>query len=296
MTVGIFDGVHRGHKYIIDKLVSVARQRNGESVLVTLWPHPREVLDRSKGIKVITTLEEKQKILMIYPIDHLVILPFTWAFSELNYCEFIQQFLVEKLAIKHLIMGYNHRFGKNREGNYEKLKVSADDYGFTVEHLDPFEIHGKRISSSVIRKALLEGLVDRANQYLGYPYPLSGNVAGGSKVGRKIGFPTANIVPCESNKLVPGDGVYAVEVVTGDHAHQGMLNIGDRPTVNENPELTSIEVHIFNFDNNIYGQPVTIRFIGRIRDEMKFGSIEELRLQLIKDKEVALNILNPGKE
>ncbi|MBL7112626.1 MAG: bifunctional riboflavin kinase/FAD synthetase [Bacteroidales bacterium] len=296
-TVGIFDGVHLGHKYIIEKLISGARERGGESVLVTLWPHPGEVLSQSaKGVKLITTLEEKIQVLSRYPIDHLVILEFTKEFSELSYCEFIQQFLVEKLGICHLIVGYNHRFGKNREGDIKKLRSCARNYNFSIEHLEPFSVDGKRISSSLIRQALEDGSADRANQYLGYPFFVSGKVAGGSKVGRSIGFPTANIVPDRSNKMIPGDGVYAVEVYVEGEIQQGMLNIGTRPTVNSNTDLTTIEVNIFEFERDIYEQLVELRFIGRIREEMKFGSIDELRLQLIKDSEVALKILSSRKD
>ncbi len=293
VTVGIFDGVHLGHKYIIEKLISRAKEKNGESVLVTLWPHPREVLNQSAdGTKLITTLEEKEEVLSRYPIDHLVILEFTKEFSNLSYCEFIKQFLVEKLGICHLIVGYNHRFGKNREGDIKKLRSCAKKYNFSMEHLEPFSVNEKRISSSLIRKALSEGSVDRVNQYLGYPFFVSGKVTGGSKLGRSIGFPTANIVPDRSNKLIPGDGVYAVEVIVEGEIFPGMLNIGTRPTVSSNPEHTTIEVNIFEFKRDIYERSVELRFIGRIRNEMKFGSVEELRLQLIKDKEVALKILS----
>jgi len=240
-TVGIFDGVHLGHKYIIEKLVAGARERNYESVLVTLWPHPREVLNKSAaGLQMITTLEEKEQILSQYSIDHLVILEFTKEFSELSYCEFIQQFLVDKLGISHLIVGYNHRFGNNREGEIEKLKSCAERFNFSVEQLEPFNIDGNMISSSVIRQALADGLVDHANQYLGHPFFVSGKVAGGSKVGRSIGFPTANIVPDTPGKLIPGDGVYAVEAGINGETHQGMLNIGTRPTVNSDPDHTTI--------------------------------------------------------
>jgi riboflavin kinase/FMN adenylyltransferase len=292
VTVGIFDGVHQGHKYIVEKLVSAARERNRKSVLVTLWPHPKKVLNQPEGgVKLITTLDEKTKILSRYPIDHLVILEFTKEFSELTYCEFVQFFLVEKLNISHLIFGYNHRFGKNREGDFEKIRTCARQFNFSIEKLDPFFVDDRRISSSLIRQALMDGQVDQANQYLGHSYFLTGKVAGGSKVGRSIGFPTANIVPDIPDKLIPGDGVYAVEAVIEGKVQQGMLNIGKRPTVNNNADLTTIEVHIFDFEKNIYKQPLEVRFIGRIRNEMKFRSMNELRLQLAEDKEVAYKIL-----
>ena len=296
VTVGIFDGVHMGHKYIIERLIEGARDRNGESILVTLWPHPRELLSQSEEVKLITSLEEKEQVLSRYPIDHLVILEFTKDFSELSYCEFIQQYLVERLNISHLIVGFNHRFGRNREGDIEKLRSCAQQNNFTVEQLEPFNIDGSRVSSSLIRHALDEGSVELANKYLGHPYFLSGKVAGGSKVGRSIGFPTANIVPDGLCKLIPGDGVYAVEVSVEGEVHQGMLNIGTRPTVNDDPDKTTIEVHIFEFDRDIYGLNIELRFMGRIRDEMKFGSVDELRLQLIEDKNLALNILSSRKD
>ena len=297
VTVGIFDGVHLGHQYIIEKLIAAARERDGESVVVTLWPHPREVLNHStNGVRLITTLREKEKILSQFAIDHMVILAFTREFSQQSYCDFVSGILVEKLSINHLIMGFNHRFGKNREGNIENIRKCASQYNFTVDHLEPFIDGGRHISSSVIRQVLSEGDIKQANKYLGYPFMLSGKVSGGSKVGRSIGFPTANIIPDDPRKLIPGVGVYAVEVIINDQVHKGMLNIGTRPTVNTNPDKTTIEVHIIDFDGDIYGQNIGLRFINRIRDEMKFGSVEELRLQLIKDKKITLELLYPGKD
>ena len=296
VTVGIFDGVHLGHKYIIEKLVSGAENRNGESVLVSLWPHPREVLNQSKdAVKLITTLNEKIKVLSRFPIDHLVIMEFSKQFSELSYCDFIQYYLVEEMNIRHLIMGYNHRFGRNREGNVKKIRDCAEKFGFTVEQLTPFTVDGDRISSSLIRQSLMGGNIEHVNKCLGHPFFVSGRVTGGSRVGRSIGFPTANIVPDAPNKLVPGDGVYAVEAVIADKVYPGMLNIGTRPTVNTNKGTKTIEVHIFDFEKDIYDQLIEVRFQGRIRNEMKFGSVDELKCQLKEDKKVALRILSALK-
>jgi len=292
VTVGIFDGVHRGHKYIINKLIEISRIKDGESVILTLWPHPRHVLNHDPSItRLITTLDEKIEILSGFEVQHLVILNFTQEFSRMSSCEFIEKIMVEKIGIKHLVVGYNHRFGSDREGDIQRLKKYAGRYHFTVEQLRPFRNGNQDISSSVIRDALMIGEINTANELLGHRFFISGRVLGGSRIGRSIGFPTANIKSDHSLKLLPKDGVYAVRVLIGDSWYNGMLNIGIRPTINDNPEHKTIEVHIIDFEKDIYNQRIRIDLDKRIRDEMRFDTVDMLRDQLVKDKKAAMNIL-----
>lgn len=293
VTVGIFDGVHRGHKYIINKLIEISRVKDGESVILTLWPHPRHVLNHDPSItRLITTLDEKIEILSGFEVKHLIILNFTQEFSRMSACEFMENILVEKIGIKHLVVGYNHRFGSDREGNILRLKECAGRYNFTVEQLRPYRNGNHVINSSMIRKALLIGEITKANEFLGHRFFITGRVVGGSRIGRSIGFPTANIKSDHSLKLLPRDGVYAVRVLVEDSRYDGMLNIGIRPTINDNPEHKTIEVHIIDFEKDIYNQQIRIDLEGRIRDEMRFDSVEMLRDQLVKDKKAAMKIFN----
>lgn len=297
VTVGIFDGVHKGHKYIIDRVKVAAREKNGESVIVTLWPHPRLVLNHDPdGFKLLNSLEEKQELLEDAGIDNLVIVEFTKEFSRLSPCDFIKNILIEQVRLKHLVIGYNHRFGHNREGDYSSLKECADKYMFTIEQIPDFFMGEKKISSSVIRDALLEGKVIQANQMLGRDYSIEGSIIGGTRVGRTIGFPTANIEVKDQYKLIPKDGVYAVEAKVGTTWYKGMLNIGIRPTINTRPDHKTVEVHIIDFDKNIYKKNIQLNFVERIRDEMKFDTIGMLKDQLIKDKERTLEIFNNSKD
>jgi len=290
--VGIFDGVHRGHKYIIKKLIDISRTKDGEPVILTLWPHPRHVLDHDPSrLRLITTLDEKIEILSEFNVNHLVILDFTKEFSRMSSCEFIEKILVGKIGISHLVVGYNHRFGSDREGNIKRLNNCAGRFNFTVERLSPYRNGNENISSSMIRKALLNGKIRLANELLGHRFFISGRVIGGSRVGRSIGFPTANVKSDHTLKLLPGDGVYAVRVLIGGIWFPGMLNIGIRPTVNHNPEHKTIEVHIIDFDKDIYDQKIRIDLVERIRDEMRFSSVDMLRNQLVKDKEAVLELI-----
>ena len=292
VTVGIFDGVHKGHKYIIGKLVEISEKMDGEPVIITLWPHPRHILNyNSSETRLITTFEEKIKILSELGVKNLVFKDFTLDFSHMTACEFIERVLVNEIRIHHLVVGYNHRFGSDHVGDIRKIKECAEKFAFTAEQLDQYREVEAKISSSEIRKALFKGDVRFASNMLGHNFFISGSVAGGSRTGRTIGFPTANIIPGHFLKILPKDGVYAVEVETAYGWFQGMLNIGIRPTVNDNPDHKTIEVHIIDFDKDIYGKQIEVHFIERIRDEMKFQSIQELKEQLIKDRITAEDIL-----
>jgi riboflavin kinase/FMN adenylyltransferase len=293
VTVGIFDGVHKGHKYIIKNLFDISDRMNGNPVIVTLWPHPRHILNHnSSDTRLITTFEEKIEILTALKVEHLIILEFNIEFSRMTACEFMQKILKEQIGIHHLVVGYNHRFGSDREGNITRIQECAGKTGFTAEQLKPYQEGTTDISSSEIRKALIKGDIRYANKILGHRFFIAGTVMGGSRKGRAIGFPTANLSMDHYLKLLPGDGVYAVEVETAYGRSRGMLNIGIRPTVNDNPDHKTVEVHIIDFDKDIYGQKIHIHFIGRIRDELKFPSIESLRDQLIKDKADTLRIFD----
>ncbi|RKE03512.1 bifunctional riboflavin kinase/FAD synthetase [Marinifilum flexuosum] len=292
VTIGTFDGVHLGHRKVIRRLQELAHRVKGETVIFTFYPHPRLVLNKeNNGLRLINTLEEKKVLLEAAGIDHLVIYPFTKEFSKLSYVEFVEQILVKQLGMKYLVVGYDHRFGHNREGKYEDLKVFADQLNFKIERQDVLNMDAINVSSTKIRKAIGEGDIKTANKYLGYRFFIKGDVVDGKKLGSKIGFPTANIDPQESYKLVPKDGVYAVKVDVDDKRYLGMLNIGVRPTVNNQLDNRSIEVHILGFDQDIYYKNITIHFYKRIRNEQFFASIDDLKAQLVKDKEAVVELL-----
>ncbi|WP_163709681.1 bifunctional riboflavin kinase/FAD synthetase [Mangrovibacterium lignilyticum] len=293
LTIGSFDGVHEGHFKIINRLREIAEEKKGESVIFTFYPHPRLVLfPEEKNLRLLTTLNEKVRLFEKAGIDHLIIYPFTKIFSELSYTDFVHTILVEKLRIKTLVVGYDHKFGKNREGSYSMLQGLSEAFNFELEKLDVLLMDDVNISSTKIRESLQEGDVKLANKYLGYPYTLHGTVVEGQKLGRKIQFPTANIEASDPNKLIPGYGVYAVFVNIAGERYIGMLNIGTRPTVNNNADNRSIEVHILQFDGNLYDHEIELEFIQKIRNEKKFASIDELRAQLEEDKSVIIQKLS----
>ncbi len=284
VTSGTFDGVHIGHRTILTRLKEIAQTVQGETVVITFWPHPRFVLSNyNKELKILSTIDEKIQLLTAQQIDHLVIIPFTLEFSNLSSQEFIQSILVNALKTHRLVIGYDHRFGKNREGSFEYLKEHQAEFGFQVEEIPRKDLENVGISSTKIRDYLRSGNVFQASTYLGQPYFLTGKVIIGQQNGRKIGFPTANVEVSESYKLIPADGVYAVKVVLNTTSHFGMLNIGFRPTLDGTHK--SIEVNIFNFNQDIYGKELSIHFLQQIREEVKFGSLADLKAQLIKDKE-----------
>jgi riboflavin kinase/FMN adenylyltransferase len=291
VTTGTFDGVHVGHQKIISRIKDVAKNENGETVLLTFYPHPRMVLfPDDNELKLINTQEEKIKLLEHYGVDHLIIYPFTKEFSRLTSVEFVRNILVNKIQTKRLIIGYNHHFGRNREGSFDHLKEYGPLYGFEVEEITAQDIDSIEISSTKIRNAVQEGDITIANEYLGHAYSLTGKVVAGKQLGRTIGYPTANIYIEDKYKLIPADGVYAVNVEHEGEMYGGMLNIGNNPTVQGKGR--SVEVNIFNFNKDIYGDVATIYFIKRLRDELKFNNLEELKIALKKDKEDSLAILN----
>jgi riboflavin kinase/FMN adenylyltransferase len=293
VTIGTFDGVHLGHQKVILRLQEFAKQHNGETVIFTFHTHPRLVISPNESnLRLLTTLKEKINLFEKYGIDHLVIYTFDKNFSELSYSEFVEKILVEKIGTHCLVVGYDHKFGKNREGGYDYLKKCANKYKFKIERLDALLVDEDSVSSTKIRNALQNGEIEKANHYLGYQFTLHGTVVNGKQLGRKLGFPTANIEASDKFKIIPGYGVYAVKVELDDTDYNGMLNIGTRPTFNNNADNRSIEVNIFDFEGNIYGKEITLKFIGKIRDEQKFDTVEMLVSQLGKDKTAALSILS----
>ena len=291
VTSGTFDGVHLGHQKILKRLNEVAELTNGESVVITFYPHPRSVISPDNQIvKLLSTLEEKIELLEKSGVDNLLIVSFTREFSELSSEEFIQKILIETIGTKTLVIGYDHRFGKNREGGFDYLKLNKEKYGFGIEEISRQDIENVGVSSSKIRKALQEGDVPSADHFLGRNYSLSGVIVKGRQLGRTIGFPTANIQVREIAKLIPSDGVYAVKVYYNDEAFGGMLNIGNRPTVDGT--FQTVEVNIFEFDQEIYGEKLTIEFLQKIRNEQKFNGLDELKTQIAKDKITCKEILN----
>lgn len=291
VTSGTFDGVHYGHQKILRKVVRTAREKEGKSVVITFWPHPRFVLRKGhEALKLLSTFEEKAHLLHQNGIDFLVKIPFTRAFAELSSEQFIQQVLVEKINTKKLVIGYDHRFGKNREGGFDYLKEHSLKYGFEVEEIPRQDIEHVGVSSTKIRAAITNGRIHEATEFLGRPYSISGFVMDGDRIGRSIGFPTANIDVPEPYKLIPADGAYAVLIDYQGRSYQGMLNIGQRPTVSG--EERRIEVNIFDFSDEIYNERLTLHFIKLLRREQKFGSIDELKAQLNRDRQSAFEILN----
>lgn len=290
VTSGTFDGVHFGHQKILKKIVKTAKELDGKSVVLTFWPHPRFVLfPEEKTLKLLTTFEEKAQLLEEVGIDYLVKVEFTKAFSQLSSETFIQNMLVEKLRTKKLIIGYDHRFGKNRSGSFEYLRENSNRFGFEVEEIPRQDIDDVGVSSTKIRQALFHGEVDLAAEYLGRLYSINGMVVEGKKIGSELGFPTANISVPEEFKLIPKDGAYAVRAKVKNQWHKAMLNIGIRPTVGGLHRV--IETHLFDFDQKIYDQPIQVEFVKHLREEKKFDSLEELKAQLQKDKVSALALL-----
>jgi riboflavin kinase/FMN adenylyltransferase len=293
LTIGVFDGVHLGHQRVLDRLKDIAKDKDGESVVLTLWPHPRIVLDKDiESLRLLNNIEEKKHLLSRTEIDHLIVIPFTKEFSDLSACEFIKEYLFKKIGVKHLVVGYNHQFGKDRKAGFEFLSECANQFGFSIEKLDAKLVENDKVSSTKIREFLTAGNLHIANNYLGYEYFISGNVVEGNQIGRKIGFPTANIKIPEPYKQVPKDGVYAVRVNLSGESYFGMINIGSRPTVELTLRSKNIEVHILDFDQKIYNQTITVHFVKRIRDEKRFNGLEELKNQLVKDKKEIKALFN----
>ena len=290
VTIGTFDGIHLGHQEILSRLIKSSKNKDLNSVVLTFFPHPRIILNKYNEVKMIDTLDEKIIHLNEIGIDSLVIHPFDKNFSLLSANQFIKDFLVDKLKIKHIIIGYDHRFGKGREASVTDLKNYADDYDFTVEEIKAQEIEKITVSSTKIRNSINQGDIKTTEKYLGRYFNLTGKVVKGDGLGKKINYPTANIFIEETYKIIPKDGVYLVETIIKDKLFNGMMNIGHRPTIGTKNK--SIEVHLFNFNEDIYGQVISIKMISKIRDEKKFSSIQALKEQLVKDENYCLKLIN----
>ena len=290
VTIGTFDGIHLGHQKILSRLINSSKNKNLNSVVLTFFPHPRIILNKYNEVKMIDTLDEKIIHLNEIGIDSLIIHPFDKNFSLLSANQFIKDFLVDKLKIKHIIIGYDHRFGKGREASVTDLKNYANDYDFTVEEIKAQEIEKITVSSTKIRNSINQGDIKTTEKYLGRYFNLTGKVVKGDGLGKKINYPTANIFIEETYKIIPKDGVYLVETIIKDKLFNGMMNIGHRPTIGTKNK--SIEVHLFNFNEDIYGQVISIKMISKIRDEKKFSSIQALKEQLVKDENYCLKLIN----
>lgn len=289
VTIGTFDGVHIGHQEIIEKIIEDAQNSDYESLILTFFPHPRMVLAHELGVKLLNTINEKIELLEKIGLSNLIIHPFDEIFSQLSAEEFVAKILVKKLKIKKIILGHDHRFGKDRSASIDDLIIFGKKYNFEVEQISAQKIDQVAISSTKIRTALLEGNIVLANQYLGYQYSFSGKVVKGKQLGRTIGFPTANIQIDEAYKLIPKNGVYIVKSSIDEKIHFGMMNIGNRPTVDGKNQ--TIEVYFFDFDKDIYDTSISVTILDRIRDEKKFDSLEDLKKQIEKDKQSVITYI-----
>ena len=289
VTIGSFDGVHIGHQKVIKKLIKSAKNNNATSVLLTFFPHPRMVLQKDLDIKLINTIEERTKLLESLGLETLVIHEFSKDFANLSALEFVKNILINTLNISRLVIGYDHHFGKNREGNFEQLQVYGNTYNFQVKKISQQEISDITVSSTKIRKAIEHGEIVKANSYLGYNFMLTGSVVKGKSLGAKIGFPTANLHIAETYKLIPKTGAYIVKSKIDGTVFFGMMNIGYRPTVSGKNQ--TIEIHFFNFDKQIYNEKIQIEVLKFLREEQKFDSITILKNQLAKDKKTCLEYI-----
>jgi len=290
ITIGTFDGVHIGHKTILKRLIKSAKKQDLKATVLTFFPHPRMVLQKDADIKLLNTISEKGQILKQLGIDNLIIHPFTKDFSRLSAIEFVRDMLVNELKTKKIIIGYDHRFGRNRTADITDLRSFGNTFDFEVEEISAQEIDAVSVSSTKIRKALTEGNIAKANRFLGYDYMLTGNVVRGKGLGRKLNFPTANIHIESSTKLIPANGVYVVYASIDGEKIYGMMNIGQNPTVSG--KNLNIEVHFFHFNQDLYDRTIQVHLIARLRDEHQFGSVEALQAQLEEDKLAALAIIS----
>lgn len=289
ITIGTFDGVHIGHRKILERLINNAKSTGTKSLVLTFFPHPRMVLQKDANIKLLNTLEEKQYILKQSGLDYLIIHPFTQKFSRLTALEFVRDVLANQLKAKNVVIGYDHRFGRNRNANIKDLIGFGETFDFEVEEIPAQEIDDVSVSSTKIRKALEAGDIETANSYLGYEYLLTGTIIKGKGIGRQMGFPTANLHIAENYKLIPQNGVYIVKSTLNNKPVYGMMNIGFNPTVNGNEK--SIEVHFFDVERDLYHQKIQLHLLKKIRDEQKFSSLEALTSQLKEDQETSLKYL-----
>ena len=290
VTIGTFDGVHTGHQKIIKRVVNAGRESGLESVILTFFPHPRMVLQQDSGIKLINTIEERVDILSKTGIDHLVVHPFTREFAKMDAEEYVRDILVEKLRARKIIIGYDHRFGRNRSADIDDLRELGKERGIEVEEISKQEIDEVAVSSTKIRRALAEGEVEKANRFLQYPFTLSGWVVRGLGLGRDLGYPTANLLIPESYRLIPKEGVYIVRSKLSDQSvFFGLMSIGVRPTIGGSQ--LAIETHFLDFQGNLYGQFLNIQLLSRIRDQKDFGNLEALKEGMNRDKEFALKYI-----
>ncbi|TAE73110.1 MAG: bifunctional riboflavin kinase/FAD synthetase [Bacteroidetes bacterium] len=291
VTSGTFDGVHIGHQKILTHLTQIATQNNGQSVVITFYPHPRNIINQNQTeIKELTTLDEKIDKLEKLGIDHLLILPFTPEFSQISPDEFVQKIYIDALNTKKLVIGYDHRFGKDRAGGLEYLLKNNHQYSFTIDEIPKHDLENNTISSTKIRNALAESNIKIANQYLGNEYELRGKIVNGDKIGRTIGFPTANVSLSHESKLIPADAIYAVKIMLKNKFYQGMMYIGNRPTLSGNLEKR-IEVNIFDFQEDVYGENISVFLVDKIRGDEKFDTLEKMKIQLKNDEIKAKQIL-----
>jgi len=291
-TIGIFDGVHLGHRFILDHLKEQARSHGGTSVVLTLWPHPRIVLNRDlQTFKLLHTREEKIREFERSGIDELVFIPFNKEIASLTACDFVQKYLVDKLSIELLLLGYDNRFGRDRKGDPEGLSCCAKQNNFQIKKLPEFDSELGRVNSTAIRDSIVTGNLEQAGKMLGYHYYLSGTIVEGNHIGRKMGFPTANVHPLDPYKLIPMNGVYAIRTELRGKTYSGMLNIGFRPTIDSSSAVKTIEAHLFDVSGDFYDELVVIHFVKRVRDEMKFSGLDALKQQLSKDKEQIMKLL-----
>ena len=289
LTIGTFDGVHIGHQKIIKTLVAKAKEENLYANVLTFFPHPRMILQKESQIKLIDSLDEREQFLRNLGVDNLIIQPFSIAFSKLTASEFIQDILVKKIEIASLYIGYDHHFGRNREANVEDLKNYGVQFNFKVNVISAQEIASISVSSTKIREAITSGDFVKVKEFLGRPFQLIGKVIKGKEIGRTLEFPTANLQIEAPYKIIPPQGVYIVSMTLNNKSHFGMMNIGTRPTLNGSQQ--SIEIHIFNFNGDLYGKTITVCLIEKIREERKFNSLETLKKQLIIDKEICKRAL-----
>ncbi len=291
VTIGTFDGVHLGHQKILQILQETAQNSDGESVVLTFWPHPRTIVSQdSQSLKLLSTIDEKIQLLEYQGVSHLLVVPFTREFSELSSEEYVNEVLLKQIGTKKMVIGYDHRFGRNREGGFDYLQSNAQFFGIKIEEIPRQEIDHLTISSTKIRQSLLAGNVRAATELLGRNYSFSGIVVKGRQLGRTIGFPTANVQISQFYKLIPANGVYAVRTFFRNQWHNGMMNIGTRPTVDGMGRTQ--EVNIFDFDDDIYGETLLVEIIEYIRNEQKFDGLEALKAQILVDRTKSLSILH----
>ncbi|WP_295767371.1 bifunctional riboflavin kinase/FAD synthetase [uncultured Mucilaginibacter sp.] len=291
VTIGTFDGVHQGHRQIIARLKELARQTGGETVILTFFPHPRMIIHpEDQSLKLISTIDERAALLEELGVDHLIITPFSRDFSNQTAEAYIHDVLVKKIGTRTIIIGYDHRFGKDRRGGLQDLQAAGPEYGFDVIEIPEQDINHVAISSTRIREALLRGDIEQANTFLGYSFYLTGKVIRGNQIGRQLGYPTANLLVEEGYKLIPADGIFSATVKIGAEIFKGMAYIGHRPTING--MTRNIEVNLFDFDRDIYNQTVQMNFHHFIRHDVKFSSLEGLKEQLAEDKIAVMTVLN----